>query len=59
VAFAVMLWGGGMSRTGVATVGGIAGAALITSIASQGLQYIGGHLTSITTCCSGSASTPS
>ena len=44
VAFAVMLWGGGMSRTGVATVGGIAGAALITSLASQGLQYLGGYL---------------
>ena len=44
VAFAVMLGGGGMSRTGVATVGGIAGAALITSLASQGLQYLGGYL---------------
>jgi nicotinic acid mononucleotide adenylyltransferase len=44
VVFAVMLWGGGMSRSGVATVGGIAGAALITSLASQGLQYLGGYL---------------
>lgn len=44
VMFAVMLWGGGMSRSGVATVGGIAGAALITSLASQGLQYLGGYL---------------
>ncbi|CAN5508359.1 hypothetical protein BH10PSE6_BH10PSE6_44480 [soil metagenome] len=42
--FAVMLWGGGMSRDGVATVGGIAGAALITSLASQALQYLGGYL---------------
>jgi len=42
--FAVMLWGGGMSRAGVATVGGIAGAALVTSLASQGLQYLGGYL---------------
>jgi hypothetical protein len=42
--FAVMLWGGGMSRTGVATVGGIAGAALVTSLASQGLQYLGFYL---------------
>lgn len=42
--FAVMLWGGGMSGAGVATVGGIAGAALITSLASQGLQYLGGYL---------------
>lgn len=44
VVFAVMLWGGGMSRSGVATVGGIAGAALITSLASQGLQYLGSYL---------------
>jgi nicotinic acid mononucleotide adenylyltransferase len=44
VLFAVMLWGGGMSRSGVATVGGIAGAALITSLASQGLQYLGFYL---------------
>lgn len=42
--FAVMLWDGGMSRAGVATVGGIAGAALVTSLASQGLQYVGGYL---------------
>ena len=42
--FAVMLWGGGMSRSGVATVGGIAGAALVTSLASQGLQYLGTFL---------------
>jgi len=39
--FAIMLWGGGMSRTGVASVGGVAGAALVTSLASQGLQYLG------------------
>jgi nicotinic acid mononucleotide adenylyltransferase len=42
--FAVMLWGGGMSRNGVASVGGIAGAALITTLASQGLQYLGSYL---------------
>ncbi len=42
--FAIMLWGGGMSRSGVATVGGIAGAALVTSLASQGVQYLGGYL---------------
>lgn len=42
--FAIMLWGGGMSRSGVATVGGIAGAALVTSLASQGLQYLGSYL---------------
>lgn len=44
VLFAIMLWGGGMSRTGVASVGGIAGAALVTSLASQGLQYLGIYL---------------
>ena len=42
--FAIMLMGGGMSRDGVATVGGIAGAALVTSLASQGLQYLGSYL---------------
>ncbi len=42
--FAIMLWGGGMSRTGVASVGGVAGAALVTSLASQGLQYLGIYL---------------
>lgn len=42
--FAVMLWGGGMSQGGVATVGGIVGAALITSLASQGLQFLGVYL---------------
>lgn len=42
--FAAMLWGGGMSHSGVATVGGIAGAALVTSLASQGLQYLGAYL---------------
>ncbi len=44
VLFAIMLWGGGISRTGVASVGGIAGAALVTSLASQGLQYLGIYL---------------
>ena len=44
VLFAVMLYGHGMSRSGVATVGGIAGAALVTSLASQGLQYLGIYL---------------
>ncbi len=43
-AFAAMLWGGGLSRGGVAAVGGIAGAALVTSLASQGLQYLGAWL---------------
>jgi hypothetical protein len=42
--FAVMLYGHGMSRSGVASVGGIVGAALITSLASQGLQYLGIYL---------------
>ena len=42
--FAVMLWGDGMNRSGVASVGGIAGAAVVTSLASQGLQYLGSYL---------------
>jgi nicotinic acid mononucleotide adenylyltransferase len=42
--FAVMLYGHGMNPSGVATVGGIAGAALVTSLASQGLQYLGIYL---------------
>ena len=33
-----------MNRAGIATVGGIAGAALLTSLASQGTQYLGGYL---------------
>jgi hypothetical protein len=44
ILFAIMLWGGGLSRSGVATVGGIAGAALVTSLAAQGLQYLGSYL---------------
>jgi hypothetical protein len=39
--FGVMLWGGALNRDGVASVGGFASAALVTTLASQGLQYLG------------------
>jgi hypothetical protein len=42
--FWVMLWGGALIREGIASVGGIAGAALVTTLASQGLQYLGLYL---------------
>ena len=41
--FWVCLWGGALNRAGVASVGGFAGAALVTSLASQGSQYLGGY----------------
>jgi nicotinic acid mononucleotide adenylyltransferase len=41
VAFWLMLWGGALIREGVASVGGVAGAALVTTLASQGAQYLG------------------
>ena len=42
--FGITLWGGALNRDGVASVGGIAVAALITTIASQGAQYVGLYL---------------
>lgn len=39
--FWVLLWGGALNERGVASVGGVAGAALVTSLASQGSQYLG------------------
>lgn len=42
--FAVLLWGGALNRAGVASVGGFAGAAFVTTLASQGLQYLGMYL---------------
>ena len=39
--FWVLLWGGALNRVGMASVGGFAGAALVTSLASQGSQYLG------------------
>ena len=39
--FVVMLWGGALNRAGMASVGGAAGAALVTTLASQGTQYLG------------------
>ena len=42
--FWIMSWGGALSRDGIASVGGIASAALVTSLASQGIQYLGLYL---------------
>ena len=44
VMFWLMLWGGALNQAGIASVGGIAGAALVTTLASQGTQYLGGYL---------------
>jgi Cytidylyltransferase-like len=42
--FWIMWWGGALNREGMASVGGIASAALLTSLASQGIQYLGIYL---------------
>jgi len=44
VVFWACLWGGAFNQAGIASVGGFAGAALITTLASQGAQYLGGYL---------------
>lgn len=44
VMFWLMLWGGALNQIGIASVGGVAGAALVTTLASQGTQYLGGYL---------------
>jgi len=44
VMFGLMLWGGALNHLGMASVGGIGGAALVTTLASQGTQYFGGFL---------------
>lgn len=44
VMFWLMLWGGALNQLGIASVGGVAGAALVTTLASQGTQYLGGYL---------------
>ncbi len=44
VVFWVCLWGGAFNQAGIASVGGFAGAALLTTLASQGAQYLGGYL---------------
>jgi len=44
VVFGVMWWGGALDQTGVASVGGVGTAALVTSLASQGAQYVGAFL---------------
>ena len=42
--FWIMEWGGALNRDGIASVGGVASAALVTSLASQGVQYLGIYL---------------
>jgi len=42
--FWVMEWGGALNRDGIASVGGVVSAALITTLASQGAQYVGLYL---------------
>ncbi len=42
--FWACVWGGAFNLSGIASVGGFAGGALITSLASQGTQYVGGYL---------------
>jgi hypothetical protein len=42
--FWACLLGGAFKAAGIASVGGFAGAALVTSLASQGTQYVGGYL---------------
>lgn len=44
VIFWIMWWGGALNREGMASVGGIASAGLLTSLASQGIQYLGLYL---------------
>jgi len=41
--FWACLWGGAFNLVGIASVGGFAGAALVTTLASQGTQYLGGY----------------
>ena len=43
--FWIMLWGGALNRVGIESVGGFALAALVTTLASQGIQYLGVYLT--------------
>ncbi len=41
--FWACLWGGAFNLVGIASVGGFAGAALVTTLASQGTQYLGAY----------------
>ncbi len=41
--FGACVWGGAFNLAGIASVGGFAGAALVTSLASQGTQYLGAY----------------
>jgi hypothetical protein len=42
--FWLCFWGGAFNVVGLTSVGGFAGAALLTTLASQGTQYLGGYL---------------
>jgi len=42
--FWIMQWGGALNVVGLASVGGVASAALVTTLASQGTQYLGLYL---------------
>src|SRR5262249_8136310 len=42
--FWIMFWGGALNRVGIESVGGFALAAFGTTLASQGLQYLGVYL---------------
>ncbi len=42
--FWIMQWGGALNRAGLESVGGFASAALVTTLASQGFQYLGIYL---------------
>ncbi|MFZ5782068.1 MAG: hypothetical protein ACOY4R_17880 [Pseudomonadota bacterium] len=42
--FWLWLWSGALNQVGLASVGGFAGAALVTTLASQGTQYLGAYL---------------
>ena len=42
--FWACVWGGAFNLAGIASVGGVNAAALVTTLASQGTQYVGGYL---------------
>src|SRR5262245_35539345 len=44
VMFWIMQWGGALNREGIASVGGVASAALVVTLASQGAQYLALYL---------------
>jgi nicotinic acid mononucleotide adenylyltransferase len=42
--FWACVWGGAFNLAGIASVGGVNAAAVVTTLASQGTQYVGGYL---------------